>query len=143
LPPSSPSRTSPLIAGAFGRLGWNLAFVDGRSFRAWYGLDWSILISGWFDLLFFFAMGMVVANLVGGSRRIGWALAFGLLDVAIRLLLGRNSFAADAEWYVYLPVYLQFIFAPLGAAAGGAAHQVLVFKVTSVGPPRNLSESIA
>ena len=108
--------------GWYGSAGWDEAFVNERTFTLSFGwFNWATLISWSFYLLFFFALGLLVASSFGPPHAAWWAIALGVVYGLERLRHSGHFFQPDDGWFTYLFAYGTYVMPALGALCGAAA----------------------
>jgi hypothetical protein len=95
--------------------GWNEAFVNDRIFSTSIGVNWATIISSSFDVIFFFACGLLTTAVLGGSRNFWWAVALGAVCAALRLFLTRHFFYYEVSWGRYAWTYGVYAIQPAAA----------------------------
>ena len=113
-----------VVAASFGRVGWSEALTNERTFTepfAWFNSPEAI--SWGFELLFFFAFGMLVARLFQPEAPRLWAFAFGAICGALHFWLSRDHFASEAPWSLYVWAYGNYVMPAVGALLGALALQ--------------------
>jgi len=106
-------------AALYGRGGWFEAFVSNRTFVEPFGwLDAGSLIMWAFELLLFFALGVVVSGLFRAYRPSLWALTFGAICGVLHFLPSQHWFAHDAPRSAYFWLYGVYFIPAFGAWLG-------------------------
>src|SRR5262249_14311297 len=98
------------VIAPFGRAAWSEALVNNRTFSEpfiWFNSPEAIYWA--FELLFFFAFGLLVAALFRSSHSHRWALAFGAAGGAFHFLLSRDQLMRGAPWSLYIWVYGNYV----------------------------------
>lgn len=113
------------FAGEIGRRGWDDAFVMNRVFSTSVGIPWDSLISYCFDLLFFFAVGLLTAGLIGSRWNWLWATAVGLASGVLQFHWTHIHFTSAATFSGQVSAYLGFVMPALGAFIGGISERTL------------------
>jgi len=107
------------------RMGWNSALVYDRLFSTSIGINWPAVISASFDVLFFYAFGLLTTAALGGSRNIWWAVALGGVCSAIRFHFTRHFFYSGENWTRYVWTYGVYVVPPVAAYLGAITSRAL------------------
>jgi len=110
----------------YGSAGWDETFVNERTFSMPFGwVDWGQLISWSFFVIFFFALGLLMASLFRSSHSGWWTLGLG---AAYGLFYFQHSvhFSQPSDtWATYFFTYGTYFMPPLGALCGSAFANML------------------
>ena len=101
------------------RFGWSELFINDRAFTLYWGLISVGTLMNWlFYLIFFFALGALLAPMLVSHRTWVWGLSLGPSYSLLRYVLGNNWVAADAGFYVYLALLGEYFMPALGGFLG-------------------------
>jgi len=110
----------------YGSAGWDEAFVNERTFSLSFGwFNWGSLISWSFYLIFFFALGLLVASSFGPPHATWWAVALGLAYGLLSLQHSGHFFQPGDSWGAYVFAYGTYAMPALGSLCGALAAKLL------------------